>query len=215
VGQTDTGKNIANIAFHCRSLFLYTEKTGFIKFMLQMHKHPFNLVMGGGERIVHHHLVIGHIDPGLPPLIPNQKHGLRQVKRGKTGIKRHGNNGIRHGNMFVAHTGAFRPEHHTNFFALANIGTHFRGKPPRGKNRFNSITGTCSCHINTVQIGQRVFFAFKHPGIVDHDIRAGRIGSCPFIGPAIARAHQPQIHQPAIQHCPRRLANIIAKLRFN
>src|SRR3546814_10443791 len=49
--------------------------------------------------------------------------------------------------------------------------------------------------------------------LVQHHVRARRRRPGIRIGPAVARGHQPHLDQPEIQHGPRRLADILAKLR--
>ncbi len=117
--------------------------------------------------------------------------------------------------MFVAHTGAFRTEQHPDLFPPRDIGAHFRRQPLWGKDRLDRVARPRGRHINPVQIRKRIFFALEHLGIVDDNIGARCIGRRPFIGPTITRPHQTQVNQSAIKHGARRLADIIAKLRFN
>ncbi len=65
------------------------------------------------------------------------------------------------------------------------------------------------------QIGDRRFEIRVQPGAVEHRVGAARRRHRLLARPAVARLDQPQIAQPAIEHRPRRRADILAHLRFD
>jgi hypothetical protein len=65
------------------------------------------------------------------------------------------------------------------------------------------------------QIGDRLSQAGVEPRAVEHRVGAARRGDGFLIGPAVARLDQPQIVESAIEHRPRRGADILAELRLD
>src|SRR3546814_9546341 len=62
-------------------------------------------------------------------------------------------------------------------------------------------------------IGDRLLHRVEHPRIGEHHVGAARGRTCIRIWPAVARSDQPHIDKPEIEHRPRRLADVFARLR--
>src|SRR5262245_16907889 len=69
--------------------------------------------------------------------------------------------------------------------------------------------------IDAAEVGDGLGGAAEQPHILDHRIGAGRRRHRLPVGPAIARPHEPQVRESAIQHGPRRCADILTQLRLH
>ena len=141
------------------------------------------------------------------PFIADDKHRLRQVERGKSGVERHPEHRVGERYVVVQKAGALRAEHHPAGLLGGEPGAHFAGRLARHHLAADHATVARGGGIDMDEVADRRGDTRIEPRLVEHAIGPACRRHRLFRRPAVARAHQPQIVERAIHHRPRRGAD--------
>ena len=177
------------------------------KHALEMRHQPVEIFLrGGGQEVFLRGLDQLFV---LRPFIGAQDHRLRQVQRSELRVDRHGQNLARERDIVGFQARSFGTEH---IGAATRRTMDFARRFVRRDHGLGDAALAHGGRIDMRAIRDRIGQRLIDLRAVQHDVRARRRRPGIGIGPAVARAHQPHLGQPEIQHGPRRLADILAQL---
>jgi len=114
--------------------------------------------------------------------------------------------------MVVDEPRALGAEENAAGLAGAHELPHLRRPAPRRQDALHHEAIACRGGVDMAKIGDGVLDAVEHPRLLEHEVgaacRRGRL----LIGPTVARRHQAELGQAAIEHGARGGADILAEL---
>ena len=148
----------------------------------------------------------------LEPFVGDQQHRVGQIQRRKGRIQGHHDEGLGQHHVVVAEARPLGPEQHAGLLAPGEPSAHVPGRPSRRDDGLDHVAGPGRRRVDMAEIGDRRGRRIVKPRALEHRLRPRGGGNSLVVGPALTRPDQPQVGEPAVEHGPRRGADVVREL---
>ena len=147
------------------------------------------------------------------PFVGDQQHGLGHVEGRELGVERDGERGVGVHQIFVLEPGPLGSEQEPDPFASADPRSRVGRRVPRGDDSLGQISTARRRRHHPLEIGHRGRYRIERLRVFQNHVGAGRRPVGLGVGPSVARAHDAQPGQAAIEHGARGHPDVLTELR--
>ncbi len=215
LGRVHPQENVAQVNQHGLALLDWAQKFDLVELAHQIVEKRLHLMLRGGLGALGHRKRQRAFGRKLEPFVADQKHRLRQIERGKTGIDRKGDDPVRQRDLLVLQAVTLPAEQDADRGPLGDLACHLARGGLRGHHRLRLIVGAGGGGKQQRAIGDRLRDRLEQLRMIENMIRAGSGAAGVDVRPAVARIDDSKPGEAEIPHRARRHADVLAKLRLD